>query len=199
MTMHLKSILIAVLPLASEASPTIKGDEAKSLAVNTSSGIFAPYFDKLQPNVASFLDIPYAETPVGNLRFAPPVAKKHNEHDIVHATKLPTGCIQYVPLLLRGTISDGPVTAGTFQRGDYANTTEDCLKLSLFAPEKSIRIKEGERSQALPVVVWIHGGGYSVGGTNVPYQLAQNWVQRTRKHIVVQVQYRLNLLGFPNA
>ncbi|QPC70909.1 hypothetical protein HYE68_001661 [Fusarium pseudograminearum] len=197
--MNLKSLLLAALPLLLEASPTTKGEDTTSLAINTSSGIFAPYFDRHQPNVASFLDIPYAETPVGNLRFAPPVAKKNTGHRIIHATKLPAGCIQYLPPLLRGTIGDGPITAGTFQRGDYANTTEDCLKLSLFAPEKYILIKEGQKSQALPVIVWIHGGGYSVGGTNVPYQLAQNWVQRTQKHIVVQVQYRLNLLGFPNA
>ncbi|CAF3468566.1 hypothetical protein FGSG_03583 [Fusarium graminearum PH-1] len=197
--MHLKSLLLAALPLLLEASPTIKGEDTASLAINTSSGIFAPYFDRQQPNVASFLDIPYAETPIGNLRFAPPVEKKNAGDDIVHTTKLPAGCIQYLPALLRGTINDGPITAGTFQRGDYANTTEDCLKISLFAPEKSVRAKEGKKTQALPVIVWIHGGGYSVGGTNVPYQLAQNWVQRTQKHIVVQVQYRLNLLGFPNA
>ncbi|KPA45086.1 chlorogenic acid esterase precursor [Fusarium langsethiae] len=196
--MYLYSFLLTILPLLSEASPTIKGEDTYSLAINTSSGIFVPYFDRHQPNVASFLDIPYAETPVGNLRFASPVAKSTGD-GIVHATKLPAGCIQYVPLLLRGTISDGPVTAGTFQRGDYANTTEDCLKLSLFAPEKPIRVKEETKYSDLPVIVWIHGGGYSVGGTNVPYQLAQNWVQRTQKHIVVQAQYRLNLLGFPNA
>ncbi|RGP81036.1 hypothetical protein FLONG3_825 [Fusarium longipes] len=197
--MYLRLFFLAILPLISEANPTTRSDKVASPVIKTSSGIFAPHFDKLQANVVSFLDIPYAEAPIGNLRFAPPVAKKYAKGKIVHATKLPAGCIQYVPSLLRGTVGDGPVTAGTFQRGDYENTTEDCLRLSLFAPEKSIRIERNDNSNALPVIVWIHGGGYSVGGTNVPYQLAQNWVQRTQKHIVVQVQYRLNLLGFPNA
>lgn len=81
--------------------------------------------------------------------------------------------------------------AALFQRGNYANTTEDCLHLSIFAPKPS--------SQKLPVVIWIHGGGYVFGGTNVPYQLAPNWVQRSHRHIVVQAQYRLNLFGLPNA
>ncbi|CEI62143.1 hypothetical protein FVEN_g10352 [Fusarium venenatum] len=197
--MYLNYLLLTILPLLSAASPPAQGADTTSLAINTSSGIFAPYFDRHQPNVASFLDIPYAEPPSGNLRFASPVAKRNPGGGIIHATKLPAGCTQYMPALLRGTIGDGRITAGTFQRGDYANTTEDCLKLSLFAPEKSIRIKDDKKSQTLPVIVWIHGGGYSVGGTNVPYQLAQNWVQRTQKQIVVQVQYRLNLLGFPNA
>jgi acetylcholinesterase len=195
---HSSKDQLITIPLFLEASPTIKGADTTSLAINTSSGIFAPYFDRHQPNVASFLDIPYAETPIGNLRFTSPVAKRTTGDDIIHATKLPAGCIQYMPASLRGTVGDGPITAGTFQRGDYANTTEDCLKLSLFVPEKSIRTHD-KKSRALPVIVWIHGGGYSVGGTNVPYQLAQNWVQRTQKQIVVQVQYRLNLLGFPNA
>ncbi|KAJ4006367.1 hypothetical protein NW766_010451 [Fusarium irregulare] len=197
--MQLKPLVLTLLPLLVKASPTIRNDGVASLAVNTSSGIFAPYFSNHQPKVASFLDISYAETPVGNLRFAPPVAKHYPGDELVHATKLPAGCIQYVVPLLRGAVGDGPVTAGTFQRGDYANTTEDCLKLSLFSPKKAIRRDEGDKSEGLPVIVWIHGGGYSVGGTNVPYQLAPNWVQRSQKHIVVQVQYRLNLLGFPNA
>ncbi|KAH8900539.1 alpha/beta-hydrolase [Thozetella sp. PMI_491] len=52
---------------------------------------------------------------------------------------------------------------------------------------------------ALPVILWIHGGAVTFGGINVPYQLAPNWVQRTQSHIVVEIQYRLSLLGLPNA
>ncbi|CAG7562393.1 unnamed protein product [Fusarium equiseti] len=176
--MQLKPFVFALIPLLVKAIPTLRYDEATSLGINTSSGIFAAYFSKHQPEVASFLDIPYAETPTGDLRFAPPVAKYYPGDEVIHATGLPAGCIQYVPSLLRGAVGDGPVTAGTFQRGDYANTTEDCLKLSIFSPKKAIRRDEGDKSEALPVIVWIHGGGYSVGGTNVPYQLAPNWVQR---------------------
>ncbi|KAJ4112467.1 hypothetical protein NW768_011631 [Fusarium equiseti] len=197
--MQLKSFVLTILPLLVKASSTTRHDEVASLVINTTSGIFAPYFPKHQPKVASFLDIPYAETPIGNLRFAPPLTKHYPGDEVIHATKLPAGCIQYVVPLLRGAVGDGLVTAGTFQRGDYANTTEDCLKLSLFSPKKAISHHEGSKSEGLPVIVWIHGGGYSVGGTNVPYQLAPNWVQRSQKHIVVQVQYRLNFLGFPNA
>jgi carboxylesterase type B len=89
------------------------------------------------------------------------------------------------------------------QRGDYANTTEDCLRLSIFAPKAAVEraaSKTGFKDKVgLPVAVWIHGGGFSIGGTNVPYQLSPSWVERSQAHIVVQVQYRLNLLGQPNA
>ncbi|KAF4475771.1 triacylglycerol lipase V precursor [Fusarium agapanthi] len=196
--MYLNPTFLATLPmLASAWSTSTHGDN--SLEVNTSSGIFAPFFEPSYPNVAAFLDIPFAETPVGDLRFTSPVAKKYPGDKVIQAKNLPRGCIQYVPLLLRGTVADSLVSAANFQRGDYVNTTEDCLRLSLFAPKNSIAERKGARDERLPVVIWVHGGGYMIGGTNVPYQLAQPWVQRSQKHIVVQIQYRLNIFGLPNA
>ncbi|KAM0336989.1 hypothetical protein ACHAPQ_003579 [Fusarium lateritium] len=196
--MRLESLILTWLSVKVAAWPTTE-HEIAPLAINTSSGVFAPYIDRSQTDVAAFLDIPFAEKPVGKLRFAPPVPKKYPGDKVVRATSLPPGCIQYVPLPLRGSIVDGPVTAANFQRGDYKNTTEDCLRLSLFAPNKAVSEKKSAKHKALPVIIWVHGGGYSIGGTNVPYQLAPNWVQRSQKHIVVQIQYRLNLLGLPNA
>ncbi|RSL40132.1 hypothetical protein CEP53_013576 [Fusarium sp. AF-6] len=199
MSIHLLSLLLAAV--ATTAAPSAQ-HHVSPVAVNTSSGIFAPFYIDSQPKVASFLDIPYAESPVGSLRFATPVARRHPGNEVIKATKLPAGCFQYVAPNLRGTITDGPVTSASFQRGDYSNTTEDCLRLSVFAPKRAVEERTSTAStshDALPVIVWIHGGGYSFGGTNVPYQLAPNWIQRSQRHIVVQVQYRLNLLGLPNA
>ncbi|KAM0544807.1 hypothetical protein ACHAPJ_011637 [Fusarium lateritium] len=196
MNLKFLALLCTAALVASRATAKHHGT---SVTVNTSSGVYAPYFADEQPNVAAFLDIPFAEKPVGNLRFAPPVAKRYPGDKVIKATNLPLGCIQYVPLLLRGSVVDGPVTAGNFQRGDYANTTEDCLRLSLFAPKGAVSKKSEASSEPLPVIIWIHGGGYAIGGTNVPYQLSQNWVQQSQKHIVVQIQYRLNLLGLPNS
>ncbi|SPO01841.1 related to triacylglycerol lipase V precursor [Cephalotrichum gorgonifer] len=175
---------------------------AASVAVNTTSGRYIPYFTDSQPRVASFLDIPYAENPTGELRFSPPVPKRYPGGDAVQATNLPAGCIQYVAANFRGIVSDLGVTAAEFQRGDYSNTTEDCLRLSIFAPRETVvhaASKKPSKNGSLPVVIWVHGGGYNLGGTNMPFQLPSNWVARSQRHIVVQVQYRLNLLGAPNA
>ncbi|KAK2591000.1 hypothetical protein QQS21_011313 [Conoideocrella luteorostrata] len=192
----------------------------KGLTVSTSSGIFAPHIPPSYPEIASFPDIRYAETPIGDLRFAPPVAAKAPlDSSVQYKTKLPAGCFQYVPPYLDNTAAtEAGNGAAMFQRGDYSNTTEDCLRLSIFAPKWAVKHQtatatataprhgNGEASSrgshnktSLPVIIWIHGGGYSFGGTNVPYQLAQSWVQRSQRHIVVQVQYRLNLLGMPNS
>lgn len=161
--------------------------------VNTTSGRFAPLVAPSHPRVLSYLDIPYAQPPLGDLRFAPPVAATPPANNSVQLkTKLPLGCIQYLPAYLSGSVAtEAGDKAALFQRGDYANTTEDCLRLSIFAPNTP--------QNKLPIVVWVHGGGYVFGGTNVPYQLAPNWVEQSQRHIVVQIQYRLNLFGLPNA
>ncbi|GAP87884.1 putative chlorogenic acid esterase precursor [Rosellinia necatrix] len=177
-----------------------------SVTVNTTSGLFAPYVDGAFPSVASFPDIPYAQDPTGPLRFAPPVAALPRSSDVTYATRLPLGCFQYTQEAFRGTVSFYSEKSSLFQRGDTANTTEDCLRLSIFAPKATVEHAAFDTSNAsrgdggnLPVIVWIHGGGFSFGGTNVPYQLSPSWVERSQAHIVVQVQYRLNLLGQPNA
>jgi len=171
--------------------------------VNTSSGLFAPYIAESHPKVAAFLDIPYAQNPTGPLRFSPPVLAKPHSHGVVQATKLPLGCIQYLPSILQKTIITTAERAAAFQNGDNANTTEDCLRLSIFAPRTAVEPATAPMQRRvaskLPVVVWIHGGGYTIGGINTPYTLAPNWVERSQSHIVVHVQYRLNILGFPNA
>jgi acetylcholinesterase len=178
-----------------------------SLTVNTTSGIFAPYLPSSNPGIASFPDIPYALNPTGPLRFAPPVpATPPSDGHVQYATDLPAGCFQYVPSIQLDTVGFMAEKAEIFQRGDYTNTTEDCLRLSIFAPSSVIDRAASKEDSAhrrhqdlLPVVVWVHGGGWMSGGINVPYQSPSKWVQRSQGHIVVQVQYRLNLLGLPNA
>ncbi|KAG9252332.1 Alpha/Beta hydrolase protein [Emericellopsis atlantica] len=196
---------VACLLAAAFAAAAPAGHDRHPTVVNTTTGRYAPYLDVSQPNVASFLDIPYAENPAGDLRFAPPVAKSYPGDEVVRATSLPAGCFQYIGPNFRGTIAEN-LNATLLQHGDFSNTTEDCLRLSVFAPSRAVedatrKCGQGNHQQdkALPVVVWIHGGGWALGGINVPFQLAPNWVERSQEHIVVQIQYRLNLLGMPDA
>jgi len=43
------------------------------------------------------------------------------------------------------------------------------------------------------------GGGFQTGGVYIPQQIPTDWVDRTQSHIVVTINYRLNIFGFPNA
>ncbi|VDZ78842.1 esterase [Salmonella bongori] len=70
--------------------------------------------------------------------------------------------------------------------GDPGNFSEDCLYLNVWAP--------AVRHEPLPVMVWLHGGGYTIGAGSLPpydgYALAK------RGAIVVTVNYRLGHLAF---
>jgi para-nitrobenzyl esterase len=113
-----------------------------------------------------YLGIPYAAPPVGSLRWQPPQPPAHW-----------TGirpAIAFAPHC--------PQSAGDFGR---ASTTENCLYLNVFRPA-------GSDASNLPVMVWIHGGGF-VGGESDDYNpsaLVANGV------IVVTLNYRLGALGF---
>ncbi|KAI0145174.1 Alpha/Beta hydrolase protein [Xylariaceae sp. FL1272] len=175
--------------------------------VNTTSGLYAPYVSNSYPGVASFPNIPYAENPTGPLRFAPPKPTQPADTSKVnYETELPLGCFQYVQAASYDTVIFNGETSYLLQRGDFENTTEDCLRLSVFAPKGSVETgsngtgtSSSSNESSLPVAIFFHGGGFSIGGVNTPYQLAQSWVERSRSHIVVHVQYRLNILGLPNA
>ncbi|KAI1262740.1 triacylglycerol lipase FGL5 [Xylariaceae sp. FL1019] len=174
-------------------------------AVNTTSGLYAPHVSEDFPGVASFPNIPYAENPTGALRFAPPKpAQPADASKVNHETELPLGCFQYFPASYYDTVIFKGETSYLLQRGDFGNTTEDCLRLSIFAPKSTVEtaIKTGTSSlgkeSSLPVAVFFHGGGSLFGGVNTPYQLAQSWVERSQSHIVVQIQYRLNIMGQPS-
>ena len=67
--------------------------------------------------------------------------------------------------------------------------TEDCLRLNIWTPA----IKDGKKR---PVMVWLHGGGYSGGSSiELPFYDGEN-LSRTGDVVVVSVNHRLNVLGF---
>ncbi|KAF4627233.1 hypothetical protein G7Y89_g10927 [Cudoniella acicularis] len=100
-----------LLPLFFQACSAVS-----SLAVDTTVGTVYGLINSTTPNVAQFLGIPFAEPPIGSLRWLPP----------------------------------------------------------------------------------IYGGGFQTGGGEIGYQIPSNWVQN-QAHIVVGINYRVNIFGFPNA
>jgi para-nitrobenzyl esterase len=124
--------------------------------------------------VKKFLGIPYAKPPVGDLRWMPPqrIAKWTGTRQ---ATKFGPTCAQVTTL---GPFAGPP------------NSNEDCLYLNVFTPDGLLNGKSGAK---LPVLVWIHGGGYFDGASN-DYD-ATKLVTRG-KLVVVTFNYRLNLFGF---
>ena len=141
---------------------------ASEINITTSSGKVSAQNKK---GVLFFEDIPYAEPPVGYLRWKAPREIKSNETDI--KPKKDNYCVQR-PSNLGGIDSDG----------DFVGT-EDCLYLDIHKPKKH----EGK----LPVMFWIHGGGNTSG-----YKDIYDFSKMVKKHdvIVVRINYRLGPFGW---
>ena len=70
---------------------------------------------------------------------------------------------------------------------ELGTTSEDCLSLNVWTPKKTSIAK-------LPVMVWIHGGGYLQGSGNIPRLNNPEFVKQDV--VLVTVNYRLNVFGF---
>ena len=123
--------------------------------------------------VNAFLGLPYAAPPVGDLRWkAPePAAKWKGTRD---ATKFGAHCAQ-------GRVFDDMI----FQD---AAPSEDCLFLNVYAPA------DATAKSKLPVMFWIHGGGYSGGGSSEPRHNGD--FLPLKGVVLVTINYRLGVFGF---
>jgi len=122
--------------------------------------------------VRAFLGMPYAAPPVGDLRWkapAPPAQWK----GVRDATNFGARCEQW------------PIWA------DYifldSGPSEDCLYLNVYTPAESVNSR-------LPVMVWIHGGGYTAGASSEPRYT--NSGLPLRGVVLVTINYRLGVFGF---
>jgi para-nitrobenzyl esterase len=122
--------------------------------------------------VRTFKGIPYAAPPVGALRWAPP-------QPVVPWTGVRPAS-EFGPRAMQGRIFDDMVFHD-------AGPSEDCLYLNVWLPAKPA-------SDKLPVMFWIHGGGFVAGGSSEPRQdggnLCKNGV------LVVSLNYRMGIFGF---
>ncbi|MET8685907.1 carboxylesterase family protein [Streptomyces sp. NPDC004732] len=120
-----------------------------------------------------FLGIPYAAPPVGPLRFAPPVPPE--------PWTAPLDATAYGPTAQRRGLGDGATIPEHSVPGD------GILNLNVFTPAP-------DQDAALPVLFWIHGGGY-VGGS-----AASPWYDGAAFNrdgvVLVSVGYRLGIEGF---
>lgn len=124
-------------------------------------------------DVNVFRGIPYAEPPVGALRWQPPRPSAAWRGERL-ADSFGPDCIQ------------SPYPANSFYYRPARLSSEDCLYLNIWTP--------AEREEPLPVMVWIHGGALTRGsGAIATYdgtRLAQKDV------VLVTINYRLGVLGY---
>jgi para-nitrobenzyl esterase len=160
---------LAVVGLVLGLSISAHGD---SLTVKTAQGKVRGKTIN-DSKVKAFLGLPYAAPPVGDLRWkAPqPPAKWKGERD---AAKYGAHCAQ-------GRVFEDMV----FEDGD---PSEDCLFLNVYAPA------EAKSKSKLPVMFWIHGGGYAGGASSEPRHNGD--FLPLKGVVLVTINYRLGVFGF---
>ncbi|KAG2035335.1 Alpha/Beta hydrolase protein [Suillus americanus] len=137
-------------------------------------------------NTTSFLGIRYAAPPLGNLRWAAPQPPP-TIPGVQQASTQPNECYQ-APL---GNASTNPFESISLNKRDVSQS-EDCLFLNVYTPGSVVVTTP---SGGLPVVVFIHGGGYISGAANL-YDGTDLIVGSDYGVITVILQYRLGLFGF---
>lgn len=136
-----------------------------------------------------FYGIRFAQAPVGELRWQPPMdIEAHNDYnanEVIDAQSVSPSCVQGNPAYnLRGE----NITTASQINSSSVTGQEDCLLLNVYTPSKP-------KSTSLPVLVMIHGGGYTLGdAASNPGQAIVNASQG--EMIYVSTQYRLGAYGF---
>ncbi|XP_053345548.1 liver carboxylesterase-like [Clarias gariepinus] len=130
--------------------------------------------------VHSYLGVPFAKPPVGPLRLSAPQPAEQWQ-GVRDATKQPYMCMQNRELTVSFISNSHSMTV------DVPQVSEDCLYLNIYTPAKP------NKDAKLPVMVWIHGGGFSVGSA---YMFDGHALAAYQNVVVVLIQYRLGLFGF---
>ena len=147
------------------------GNYDASLAVRCVNGTFV---GRKTENIIAYKGIPFTgRPPVGDLRWKAPV-------DVIPDDGVYEA--YYNAKSAHQVISETEHASLFYQ-------SEDCLYLNIWKAEEAA----GEKK---PVIVWIHGGGFELGGTVEPISECHNFVRENPDVIMVSITYRLGVFGF---
>ena len=140
--------------------------------MNTVTTRYGKLAGEEQDGLQVFKGVPFAAPPIGPLRWLPP-QEPASWNGVREALRFGPTAPQN-PSMLAAMKTDG-------------EQSEDCLYLNLWTPA-------ADRARR-PVMVWIHGGGFSTGGAAQPIYDGRTLARRGNV-VVVTINYRLGPLGF---
>ncbi|XP_040895227.1 carboxylesterase 3 [Toxotes jaculatrix] len=170
--------LLPALTEIAQATPAGSDDLVVSLKNGQIRGEYVTV-KGTERRVKQFLGIPFAKPPVGPLRLAAPQDAEpwEGERDCTHQ---PPMCIQDPEIVVN-------VSRTMSMQYTPPEISEDCLYLNVYTPAEAT---EGDK---LPVMVWIHGGGLSMGAAS---QYDGSPLAAYENIVMVIIQYRLGILGY---
>ena len=150
----------------------ITGAYDKTAAAVCANGTFV---GERTGDVIAYRGIPYAQQPVGKLRWKAPLDPLPSKkvYEAVHFGK---SCLQP---------PDHGEKASLYEQG------EDCLTLCVYR-------NTSDSTPGKPVMMFIHGGGYCLGGTCDPTYDGRNFVAQNPDVILVVITYRFGMMGYIN-
>ena len=167
-------LALVVVCLAGAGAAPAAGQDGGGV-VSVEGGQLAGAPSPLGDEVMVYRGVPFAAPPVGDLRWRPPGPPAAWE-GVRDATEAAPACMQN-PL---------PAAVRTFYDAGVDRMDEDCLYLNVWTAAGP--------DDGAPVLVWIHGGGLSIGnGADITYdgtRLAQRGV------VLVTINYRLGAFGY---
>ncbi|PIL26547.1 hypothetical protein GSI_12305 [Ganoderma sinense ZZ0214-1] len=160
------ALLLSLVPWAAHAAvPTVEVSGTSIIGTTQASA------DNV--TVEFFGGIPFAQPPIGELRFASPVEVDSLGVSTFNATAFGAPCVQ----------------------PDVDGVSEDCLTLNVYRPSESLLSNE----TLAPVMLWIYGGGFAGGVTSVytANNIIAQSVLRETPVLYVSINYRVGPFGFP--
>ncbi|ETW78802.1 Esterase/lipase/thioesterase [Heterobasidion irregulare TC 32-1] len=176
----LEAGLTVAAPTARATGPTVKLDNGTF--VGTTSG-----------SVSKFLGIPFAQSPTGDLRFRlPKTIDPYTGTQTVSAFG-PACPQQEITLPINNALAQDAIDFIVNELYSVVSpSSEDCLTLNVVKPASATA------SSKLPVVVWIFGGGFEIGGTSIydGGSIVQKSIDLGEPVVYVSMNYRVSAFGF---
>ena len=183
----IKLSMLCLLSIVGACTDTVNGgaDNIARLVLNDTSIIIGQLAEG--GKTESFLGVPFAEPPVGDLRWAPPqplvkttATSQKNEYA--------AACMQgdHIAKWYKNVAAD---FGGDPELIKHPEVSEDCLYLNIWRPAA-----EAQSAERLPVIVYIHGGSNKGGWSYEPNYIGHNLA--SKGVIVISIAYRLGVFGF---
>lgn len=187
MGLGVTGIGLTSIPGLSPNREKLSQSDEQVLFINDDSAIVETVYGKVQGfilrDIFNFRGIPYGASTAGKNRFMPPQKPKSWGDETYPAVWWG----DTAPQIMEGRFSN-PYTSWQ-DHWNYDNIGEDCLKLNIWSPA----VNDNQRR---PVLVWLHGGGFTNGnGIEQDGYYGENFA-RNHDTVFVSINHRLGPIGF---